>query len=84
MNKLPFPLLSDMDKEVAKQYHALAREQFFDDSDNIEQMSFLINLAGEVEKIYRHIKPDQHAGEVLADFAKMQKEDDEGEGPLRM
>jgi peroxiredoxin Q/BCP len=76
-NKLPFPLLSDADTNVAQQYHALAREQFFDDSDEIKQMSFLINVAGEIEKIYQHIKPGQHANEVLADFVKMQQRDGE-------
>jgi peroxiredoxin len=46
--------------------------------EDIPQVSFLINVAGDIEKIYNHIKPEKHASEVIADFMKMRKEDREG------
>ena len=64
-----FPLLSDAHKKVAEKYR-IAEEE-------IPQISFLVNVMGEIEKIYSHVKPATHANDVLADMMQMQK-DDEG------
>jgi peroxiredoxin Q/BCP len=74
---LPFAILSDIHKKVMHQYHALTA--FFPDggAGEIERMSFLIDVMGDVEKIYRNIKPKIHAEEVLRDLAAIKKEGEE-------
>lgn len=73
--RLPFPLLSDTREKIARQYGAIAKEHLPVNQEDIAQISFLINLAGEIEKIYQHVRPEMHASQVLADFAKIKKED---------
>lgn len=77
---VPFALLSDESKKVAKKYEVMANERLSVKYEDIPQVSFLVNVGGEIEKIYAHIKPEQHASEVIADFMKMQREDQE-QGP---
>jgi thioredoxin-dependent peroxiredoxin len=75
-NNLPFPLLSDVNKKVADRYHAFGRDRWMN-RESLSQMSFLINVGGEIEKIYNHVQPAKHASEVLVDIGKIQREDQE-------
>ena len=77
---IPFALLSDRDKEVARQYELVENKWLSINNAEIPQISFLVNLAGQIEKIYTHIKPVRHASEVIADFMKIQQEDREPDG----
>ncbi len=61
---LPFTLLSDGDKKIVKAYGAngLAR-----------RVSYLIDPAGKIAKVYEKVKPAEHAEEVLHDIAILKK-----------
>ena len=76
-NNIPFMLLSDVRKKTIEQYEASPTEHYSDGNEEVVPTSFLVNLVGEIEKIYSRIKPEKHAGEVLTDFRKMQEEDQE-------
>jgi peroxiredoxin Q/BCP len=61
--KLPFDLLADTNKTVAKLYGA--------DGLFIKRISFLIDKEGKFAKLYPSVNPSQHAGEILADLASL-------------
>lgn len=61
---LPFPLLSDPDKEIIKNYGA--NGLLF-----TKRCSFLINPEGKIAKIYDSVDPTKHASEVLADLKSL-------------
>lgn len=52
---LPFTLLSDPNKQVRELYGVTGRD------------SFLIDVEGNIKKIYRKVKPAEHARDVLSD-----------------
>ena len=57
---LPFTLLSDKEKTVAKLYGA---DGFF-----VKRISFLIDPEGNIIKEYPKVSPSTHAKEILLDF----------------
>ena len=66
---LPFPLLADESKEVIKMYGAWGKKKFMGtEYEGIKRMSFLIDIKGEIEKIYAEVKPTEHATEVISDI----------------
>ena len=66
---LPFTLLSDADKKVVEKYGVWGEKKFMGRTFlGTKRMSFLINPAGKIEKIYEHVKPEVHAQEVLQDL----------------
>jgi peroxiredoxin Q/BCP len=69
---LPFPLLSDTDKAVAIAYGAwgekLARGR---PVVGMKRMTFLIDAAGTIQRIWSMVKPAEHAAEVLAYVRKV-------------
>ncbi|MDR4507045.1 MAG: thioredoxin-dependent thiol peroxidase [Candidatus Brocadiaceae bacterium] len=65
---LPFTLLSDASRETVKQYGVWGKKKMIGkEYEGINRMSFLINPEGKIEKIYRKVKPPEHAEEVLND-----------------
>ena len=69
--KLPFPILSDEEKEVVRMYGVWGKKKFMGrEYDGIQRTSFLINGSGNIEKIYEDVKPARHAKEVIDDFKK--------------
>jgi len=67
---LTFPLLSDTDKKVIGMYGAYGLKKMMGkEYMGILRISFLINPKGEIEKIYKKVKTDSHADEVLSDLA---------------
>ncbi|MDA0771548.1 MAG: peroxiredoxin [Cyanobacteria bacterium] len=58
--QLPFTLLSDQKKEVAKLYHA--------DGILLKRISYLIAPGGTILKHYPDVSPSSHAGDILDDF----------------
>ncbi len=63
---LPFTLLADPNKELIKAYGA----------DGLifgKRTSFLIDPAGKIVKIYDHVDPQTHAGQILKDLTVLQK-----------
>lgn len=61
--ELPFPLLSDQDGAVCRLYGVLypKGEKF-----GLERSTFLIDAAGNLQRVWRKVKVAGHAAEVLA------------------
>ena len=69
---LPFPLVPDTELELAKAFGVFGEKKFMGRvSNSVHRMSFLIGADGTVMKSYPKVKPDEHAAEVLKDFAKL-------------
>ncbi|MBI4358556.1 MAG: thioredoxin-dependent thiol peroxidase [Candidatus Omnitrophica bacterium] len=65
--KLPFPLLSDDDKTVAKKYGVYKEKSFMGRRFmGIERTTFIIGSDLKIKKIFQKVKVDGHAEEVLA------------------
>lgn len=67
---LPFPLLCDTDKKVAKAYGVLKEKNMYGKKVmGIERTTFLIQAEGRIARIFEKVKADGHAEEVLAALA---------------
>ncbi len=68
-NSLPFTLLSDPDIEVQKQYDVWKQKTLYGKKYmGTERTTFLIDEKGIVKKVYRKVKPKEHAQSVLSDL----------------
>ncbi len=64
---LNFPLLSDEDKTVANAYGAWGEKQRFGKTViGMRRETFLIDEQGDIQKIWRQVKPEGHPEQVLA------------------
>ncbi|MBI3333680.1 MAG: thioredoxin-dependent thiol peroxidase [Candidatus Omnitrophica bacterium] len=64
--KLPFLLLADEQKQVAKDYGVWVKKSMYGkEYFGVERSTFVIGRDGRIEKIYRKVKPDGHPEEVL-------------------
>jgi peroxiredoxin Q/BCP len=64
---LDFPLASDADHAVAEAYGTWVEKSMYGRSYmGIERSSFLIGADGRVVKVWRKVKPEEHAAAVLA------------------
>lgn len=67
---LPFPLLSDVDAAVCRQYGVYKEKNMYGRSFwGIERTTFVIDREGKVENVFRRVKVEGHADEVLATLA---------------
>lgn len=67
---LPFPLLVDQAAQVATAYETYGLKKFMGkEFMGVNRTTFIISANGRIEKIYRKVKPELHAAEVLADLA---------------
>ena len=67
--QLPFPLLCDTDATVATAYESYGLKKFMGkEFMGVYRQTFVIGADGRIEKIYRKVKPESHATEVLADL----------------
>ena len=65
----PFPLLSDPEKKTIRAYEALGIKKMYGrEYEGIFRVSYLIDEKGIVEKVYKKVKPKEHAKEVLSDL----------------
>jgi thioredoxin-dependent peroxiredoxin len=65
-HKLPFPLLVDDDKRVVQAYGAWAEKSFLGRKYmGTYRITFLIGPEGRIRRIWREVKPEAHAREVL-------------------
>ncbi len=72
-HQLPFPILSDPDHKVLTAYSVWGRKKFLGKTlFGIKRTSFLLDPQGRVMRIYKKVKPANHANEVLADLTKLQ------------
>ena len=70
--RLPFALLSDIHKKVAASYGVIAEHSAFGEREGwIMRVSFLIDLMGEIEKIYDDVRPKNQPKQVLADLERV-------------
>lgn len=69
---LSFALLSDPSGEVIEKYGAWGEKNMYGKkSMGIERSTFVIGEDGKILKIYRKVKADGHAEQVLADIQAM-------------
>ena len=70
--KLPFTLLADVDHKVAEKYGAWREKNMYGKkSMGIARSTFLIDAAGRVAKVFKAVKTDVHADQVLAALAEL-------------
>ncbi len=68
---LPFTLLSDPDKKVAKAFDVLKEKNMYGKKVlGIERTTFLIDREGRVAHVFPKVKAEGHAEEVLAELKK--------------
>lgn len=69
--KLPFTLLCDPDHKVAEKYGAWREKNMYGKkSMGIARSTFLIDADGRVAKVFKAVKTDIHAEQVLAALAE--------------
>ncbi len=67
---LPFPLLADVDAAVSRQYGTYKEKNLYGRSYwGIERTTFVIDREGRVENVFRRVKVEGHAEEVMATLA---------------
>lgn len=63
---LPFRLLSDPDHAVAERYGAWGKKQLFgNEYEGILRSTFVIGEDGRVLRVFRRVRVEEHAAEVL-------------------
>lgn len=68
-HQLPFPLLIDEGGAVATAYESYGLKKFMGrEFMGIYRQTFVIGPDGQIERIYRKVKPDAHAAQILADL----------------
>ena len=69
--KLPYTLLADDKKEVAKKFDVLKEKNMYGRKVmGIVRSTFLISPDGKIAHIFSPVKPEGHAEEVLAEVKK--------------
>jgi len=64
---LPFTLLADEEHEVADAYGTWVLKKYMGkEYMGVERSTFVIEADGNVKKVMRRVKPDEHADDVLA------------------
>ncbi len=61
---LPFTLLSDINLETIKDYHAI-------NDENLLRISYLIDPEGSIARAYPEVDPATHAAELLRDIKEI-------------
>lgn len=70
--KLNFPLISDPEGKIISAYGAWKKKTMFGrQTMGIERSTFLIDGDGVIRKIWRKVKVDGHADEVLKELARL-------------
>jgi len=64
---LPYSLLSDVDKAIAKKFGVLKEKSLYGKKYmGIDRTTFLISPEGKIAAVVNGVKPDEHAAAVLA------------------
>lgn len=64
---LPYSLLSDVDKAIAKKFGVLKEKSLYGKKYmGIDRTSFVISPEGKIAAVVNGVKPDEHAAAVLA------------------
>lgn len=68
-HQLPFPLLCDTDAGVAAAYGSYGLKKFMGkEYMGVMRHTIVIDASGRIERIYRKVKPEPHAKEILTDL----------------
>jgi peroxiredoxin Q/BCP len=67
---LPFTILADSDKQVARQYGVLHKPLGL--MELARRETFIIDPQGLIVKHYRDVEPERHSKQVLADLKALQ------------
>ena len=68
---LNFPILSDADKKVSKEYGVYEIKQNYGrEYYGITRSTFLIDENGKIEKIFYKVNPEAHIGEIMEEINK--------------
>jgi len=66
---LPFPLLSDVDGEVASAYESYGTREIRGQAYEIAfRNSYVVDESGDIAAVYEDVSPENHAEEVLDDI----------------
>ncbi|MGE5704875.1 MAG: thioredoxin-dependent thiol peroxidase [Clostridia bacterium] len=72
-HELPFPLLADTDHKVAEEYGVwVLKKMYGREYMGIERTTFVIDLQGNIAKVWPKVKVKEHVQEVLG-FIREQK-----------
>ena len=64
--ELPFPLLSDVDKELIKSFGVWGEKKFMGkEYEGIHRMSFIINEKGIISFVFQKVKTKEHSNQIL-------------------
>lgn len=65
--ELPFPLISDESKEIAQAYGVwVEKNSYGKKTMGVERSTFVLSADGTVRALFRKVKPDDHADQILA------------------
>jgi thioredoxin-dependent peroxiredoxin len=65
--RLPFPLLADIDKNVAEAFGVMKEKNMYGKKvRGVARTTFVIGPEGKIQHIFENVKADGHAEEVLA------------------
>lgn len=71
--RFPFSLLSDPEKKIIRAYGVWGKKKFMGkEFQGVLRTSYLINPEGVVKRVYKSVKPLEHATEVLRDLRILQ------------
>ena len=69
-HNLPFPLLTDADGKVGELYDSYGLKKFMGkEFMGVIRNTFIISPDGTIEQIYKKVKPENHATQILEDLA---------------
>ncbi|MCP4551245.1 MAG: thioredoxin-dependent thiol peroxidase [Bacteroidetes bacterium] len=65
-HQLPFPLISDVDKDIIKRYEVWGRKKFMGkEYDGIIRTTFIISETGIIEDIITQVKTKDHTNQII-------------------
>jgi thioredoxin-dependent peroxiredoxin len=65
--RLPFPLLADIDKNVAEAFGVMKEKNMYGKKvRGVARTTFVIGPEGRIQHIFENVKADGHAEQVLA------------------
>ncbi|WP_337863114.1 thioredoxin-dependent thiol peroxidase [Nitrososphaera sp.] len=67
---IPYPLVADVDKQVAKAYGTYGMKSFMGrEFMGVKRSTFLVDRQGKIIMVFEKVKPAGHSKEVLESFA---------------
>jgi peroxiredoxin Q/BCP len=71
---LPFLLLSDSEGQVARSYGSYGQKKFMGKTyEGVFRHTFILDPQGQIAQIYRQVKPETHAQQVLVDLTQLRQ-----------